>query len=101
MAAAKNISEAVEVERTSFKKEKEVPRVRRLRTGFKILEIFTWSCMLSRFADGLGWEYLEPVTLPGWDLTDPKVQWEAHQYIDRVDPDFIMLAWPCGPWSPL
>eukprot|EP00435_Cladocopium_sp_Y103_P057834 s201_g20.t1 len=90
-----------EVERTKFKKEKEVPRVRRLRTGFKILEIFTWSCMLSRFAYGLGWEYLEPVTLPGWDLTDPKVQLEAHQYIDRVDPDFIMVAWPCGPWSPL
>jgi len=101
LAAAKNISEAVETERNIFKKEKEVPRVRRLRTGYKILEIFTWSCMLSRFAYGLGWEYLEPVTLPGWDLTDPKVQYEAHQYIDRVDPDFIMLAWPCGPWSPL
>lgn len=98
LAAAKNISEAVETERNHFKKEKEIPRVRRLRTGYKILEIFTWSCMLSRFAYGLGWEYLEPVTLPGWDLTDPKVQYEAHQYIDRVDPDFVGVAlWPMVP----
>ena len=72
----------MEVESDRRHKEKEVPRFRRLRTGLKILEIFTWSCMLSRFAYGLGWEYLEPVTLPGWDLTDPRIQLEAHDYID-------------------
>lgn len=26
---------------------------------------------------------------------------EALVYIDRVDPDLLVLAWPCGPWSPL
>ena len=25
----------------------------------------------------------------------------ALAYIDRVDPDLLVLAWPCGPWSPL
>ena len=99
LSATKQVSEAVEVECDRRRKEKEVPRFRRLRTGLKIMEIFTWSCMLSRFAYGLGWEYLEPVTLPGWDLTDPRIQLEAHDYIDKVDPDFVMLAWPCGPWS--
>eukprot|EP00435_Cladocopium_sp_Y103_P022629 s3897_g5.t1 len=99
LSATKQVSEAVVMERQRFRKEKEVPRVRRLKTGFKIMEIFTWSCMLSRFAYGLGWEYLEPVTLPGWDLIDPKIQIEAHEYIDKQDPDFVMLAWPCGPWS--
>ena len=102
LAAAKNISEGrSRPSATSSRRRRRSLEYAGLRTGYTILEIFTWSCMLSRFAYGLGWEYLEPVTLPGWDLTDPKVQYEAHQYIDRVDPDFIMLAWPCGPWSPL
>ena len=99
LSATKHVSEAVEVECDRRRKEKEVPRFRPLKTGLKIMEIFTWSCMLSRFAYGLGWEYLEPVTLPGWDLTNPRTQMEAHQYIDSQDPDFVMLAWPCGPWS--
>ena len=76
-----------------------MPRVRRLRTGYKILEIFTWSCLLSRFAYGLGWEYLEPLTLPGWDLKSPKVEKEAWDYLHRVNPDFITVAWPCTEWT--
>ena len=54
LSATKQVSEAMEVENDRRRKEKEVPRFRRLRTGLKILEIFTWSCMLSRFAYGLG-----------------------------------------------
>ena len=98
LAATKNISEAVDIEQNQ-RQEKEVPRIRRLKTGFKILELFTWSCMLSRFAYGLGWEYLEPLTLPGWDCSKPQVQMEAFQYLERTNPDFVMIAWPCGPWS--
>ncbi|CAK9114738.1 unnamed protein product [Durusdinium trenchii] len=65
LAAAKGISEAAMAEAERRSCPEKVPRIRRLRTGYKILEIFTWSCLLSRFAYGLGWEYLEPLTLPG------------------------------------
>ena len=53
--------------------------------------------MLSQFAYGMGWEFLEPITLPGWDLMDPKVQTEAWEYLERSQPDFVAIAWPCGP----
>ena len=99
LAAAKGISEAATAEAERRSCPEKVPRVRRLRTGYKILEIFTWSCLLSRFAYGLGWEYLEPLTLPGWDLKSPKVEKEAWDYLHRVNPDFIAVAWPCTEWT--
>ena len=40
-------------------------------------------------------------TLPKWNLLDEQVRQEAHEYIDRVKPDLMVLAWPCRLWSPL
>ena len=102
LAASKIIGEASKVEIMKQPKLTEpVPRNRKLRTGWKILEIFTWTCLLSRYAYSIGWEFLEPVTLPGWDLLDPKIQQEAWSYLERSQPDFIMIAWPCSSWSNL
>ena len=71
LAASKQIAEAAtsEIERQRPRKQ-QVPRT--ISRRWRILEIFTWSCMLSQFAYGVGWEFLEPITLPGWDLMDPK-----------------------------
>ena len=45
---------------------------------------------------------LEPVTIQsGWDLRSMEVQNRAMAYIEAAAPDLIVLAWPCGPWSPL
>ena len=102
LAAAKIIGEAAKVELSQRQPPApSVPRARKLRSGWKILEIFTWTCLLSRYACSLGWEFLEPVTLPGWNLLDAGIQREAWSYIERAQPDFIMIAWPCGPWSNL
>ena len=62
---------------------------------FTVMEVFTWSCMVSMVAVTQGWTMLEPVTLPGWNLLDEQVRKEAHAYIDREKPDLIVLAWPC------
>ena len=77
---------------------KKIPRG--LPIVWKILEVFTWSCMMSQVAVTRGWQALEPVTIEsGWDLRIPEVQEQAMQYIKETEPDFIVLAWPCGPWS--
>lgn len=35
---------------------------------FSVMEVFTWTCMVSMLAAERGWKVWEPVTLPGWDL---------------------------------
>ena len=46
-----------------------------------------------------GWEAFEPITLPVWDLQLPEARVQAREYTQEVDPDFVALAPPCGPWS--
>lgn len=38
--------------------------------------------MLSQVACSRGWEFLEPITLPGWNLEDPAVQQEALAHLN-------------------
>ena len=66
---------------------------------WRLLEIFTWTCMVTLVAHRMGWDTFEPVTLPGWDLNRPEVRTQAREYLREVDPDFVVLAPPCGPWS--
>eukprot|EP00435_Cladocopium_sp_Y103_P072173 s575_g39.t1 len=42
--------------------EATVPRSLKRRTGWKILKVFTWTCLLSRLADSWGWQFCEPHT---------------------------------------
>ena len=102
LAATKQIADAARNEALMAQrtKKEKVPRPKKL--PWKILEVFTWSCMISQVASSRGWEFLEPVTLEsGWDLRFPDVQDRAMNYIEAAAPDLIVLAWPCGPWSPL
>jgi hypothetical protein len=46
-----------------------------------------------------GWSAHEPVALPTWDLLVEKVRQETREYLARVDPDLLAIAWPCTPWS--
>jgi hypothetical protein len=66
---------------------------------WRVLELFTWTCMVSLVAAQQGWEFLEPVTLPRFDIQTWAGRKKAWNYIREADPDFIMSAWPCGPWS--
>ena len=82
------------------KKARETGLNRRLPGPWRMVEIFTWTCMMTQCAYQRGWDTYEPVTLEsGWDLTNKQVQDEAFRYLERIDPDFIMIAWPCAPWS--
>ena len=94
------------VQRKNEAKEKitrQMPRVRRSKSGpWKVLEVFTWTCMISLCAVQRGnWQMMEPVTLPNWDLHDMEHQNEALKYMEHVDPDLLVIAWPCCEWSPL
>ena len=79
----------------------KAPRVPRglQRLGWKIMELFTWSCLVSRIAYTQGWQFCEPITLPHWDITNPVDFEQALDYIDRENPDFLIMAWPCTKWS--
>ena len=74
-----------------------------VRSRWRILELFTWSCMLSITATERGcWEAWEPISLEsGWDVSTMDGQNKAMKYIQEVEPDVLMIAWPCSPWSPL
>ena len=103
LAATKQIAESAKQE-TEGKGDhqsyvvKKIPR--NMPILWKILEVFTWSCMMSRVGHTRGWLALEPITIEAdWDLRIPATQERAMQYIYEAQPDFIVLAWPCGPWS--
>ena len=68
--------------------------------SWRILEIFTWTAMVTMVAGSLSnWDAYEPVTLPRWDLLKRKDQDDAMSYIEERDIDFVVIAWPCTPWS--
>ena len=74
----------------------------RPRKRWTALEVFfTWTCAISIAAAVSGWEVQEPVTLPRWNLLDEKDYNQALEYIHKVDPDLLVIAWPCTVWSPL
>ena len=97
---------AKEVKNKERKEEPEfqtfVSQKKRKEGKWKVLEVFTWTCMISLCALETGkWQMLEPITLPHWDLLQEKDRQEALEYIDREDPDLLVLAWPCTVWSML
>ena len=92
---AESAQEEVRAQRQSRSK---IPK--RLPGPWRIIEVFTWSCMLSQCAFHHGWEAFEPITIEaGWNLSRAADQDRAMKYLESADPDVLMLAWPCGPWS--
>ena len=88
-------------ERTPKKELKKAPDKARRSRPFSVLEVFTWTCAISLVAASRGWTAYEPVTLPGWDLMKDSDYKMALEYIDRVSPDLLVIAWPCTKWSRL
>ena len=91
----------VEEERKQWRTKEAAKMWKTPQRRFRILEVFTWSCMLSLTAVARGWEMLEPVSLPLWNLLEKKDREEAHKIIDEACPDLLAVAWPCNYWSPL
>ena len=82
------------------KAEEEVTARKTHFRPLKLLEIFTWTMMMTTTAATLGWEVMEPVTLEsGWDVSRPRDQRRCLDYIDRERPDLVVVAWPCTYFS--
>ena len=80
-------------------KEDKEPKKRR---KLKVLEVFTWTMMISMVAAALGWHVMEPVSKEtGWDLRDRRVQTKVLEYVARERPDLVVCAWPCTAFSSL
>ena len=103
LAAAKQVQEAATSEifwQRQQERKKEGPR-KSPSCLWKVIEIFSWTCMISRLAASTGrWQFCEPITIEaGWDLTIPEMREAAFAYLQKVEPDLVVVAWPCGPWS--
>ena len=77
------------------------PKPSRPERPYKVLEVFTWTLAITMTAVGRGWQGLEPVTLPRWDLRSVEDRKMAFEYLLKSEPDLLVLAWPCTVWSPL
>ncbi len=107
----KNLHEIGEAYTNEAKQEKEIfvtkmpkqinDRPRPRKPGpWRVVEIFTWSAIITIMAGMLSqWEAWEPITLPRWNLMDKAVRTEAMRYIEMLDVDLAVIAWPCTPWS--
>jgi len=85
-----------EAEKIAQKTSQNATRMRPL----KLLEIFTWTMMMTVTASNVGWDVLEPVTLEsGWNLLLRADRRRCLDYIDRERPDLVVVAWPCTYFS--
>ena len=66
-----------------------------------MVEIFSWTCAITMVASLQGWHASEPISLPHWDLLKSKDRKDALTYLNTLDPDAMVIAWPCTVWSPL
>ena len=49
----------------------------------------------------MGWDAHQPITLPDFDLLQPAGRELARRYLQEVDPDLLVLSFPCTEWSQL
>ena len=65
-----------------------------------IMEVCTKTGRVSQEAVDRGWCSCSPVTIEtGFDLTSTDGCFKAWKYIAEQQPDVLVLAWPCDPWS--
>jgi hypothetical protein len=105
-AAMKIIREGMSAEKA--KAPRSIPKEETLaatpvgprRAGpWRIVETFTWMCVVTAVAHQMGGEAYKPITLPWWDVSRPEVRVRAREYLVEMDPEYVVLAPPCGPWS--
>ena len=67
-----------------------------------VQEIFTTSQRVTSEAQRRGHRVGEPLSLEtGWDFRKALDRKAALKKVDKEKPYFLMIAYPCGPWSPL
>ena len=70
------------------------------RRQYSIMEICTWSMLITTLAIAAGWTGWQPITIEGgYDLTTTRGTTMAKTDVDKANPDVIVFAWPCSPWS--
>ena len=66
----------------------------------RILEVFTFTCMVTRVAFDRGWHACAPISIEaGYDLLTRDGRQAAWERIEAESPDALVVAWPCDPWS--
>ena len=66
---------------------------------WRLLELFTLTCMVTILGFQRGWDTYEPITMPGWDLSLLEMRAKARDYLLEDDPDFAALSPPRGSWD--
>ena len=67
-----------------------------------VTEVFTTSQRVSQVASGRGHHVGDPLSLDtGWDFLNPECQRLAKEKIRAEKPYCLVIAFPCGPFSPL
>ena len=67
---------------------------------FSTMEICTWTMLITTLAIAAGWIGWQPVTIEStFDLTTSKGVLTAKKDVEKANPDVIVFAWPCSPWS--
>jgi len=73
---------------------------RSMRHPMRLMEIFTFTAMATAVASERGWQTCNPVSLEtGYDLLTHDGRTAAWRHIERENPDALVVAWPCDPWS--
>jgi len=57
--------------------------------------------MVMSKAFDVGWDAHQPIALPDFDLLKLAGRGLAREYLQEVDPDLLILSFPCTEWSPL
>ena len=77
-----------------------VDKMKVKRRQYSIMEICTWSMLITTLAIAAGWTGWQPITIEsGYDLTTTRGINMAKSDVDKANPDVIVFAWPCSPWS--
>ena len=72
----------------------------KVRRRYSIMEICTWTMMVTIVAASRGWETWQPITIEsGYDLTTDAGVARAKNDINKACPDVIVFAWVCTPWT--
>ena len=70
------------------------------RRRLSIMEICTWTMMVTMIAMQRGWDTWQPITIEsGYGLTSDKGIAMAKLDIEKANPDVIVFAWVCTPWT--
>ena len=82
------------------KGEKQTPKRKRRPGPLRLLEICTWTAMVSQVARSRGWQVGEPVNLEsGFNPFTVGGQRRCNDYLRSFQQDAVVFAFPCTTWS--